>query len=157
VPLISPPPEPTAESVTVPLFTIDCTLLDPELQTNRAVFRQSGGRGYVDKSQASGSARVRRTPISFVAIRDETGDFSSRELSGEWVERDFPYRIGAKLPGDPSLAQQMTLRFQRGQGDRLAVMISARNESYQKYVGQCDLSSTPQAPLTSDETEDLVQ
>lgn len=154
---IMPVPEPTLESVTVPLFRLDCRLHDPDGRTYTLQLAQEGGRGYEVAGETHPFQRFRTTPITMKVLQDDTGEFLKRELNGEWIDGYRPHRIGAAVyrqrngKRDVELDSIMTLRFENAEAGRLSLVVSAQAELFIAYVGFCDLSSTPQLPIKGQE------
>ena len=154
---VRPPFPDTVQSLTRPLYTIDCDLIDGGLDRYRLVLSQSGGRGYLPRQTDDRAGRPRQTPITFAVLEDTTGKFGERLVRGEWVDNDYVHRVSASLRGEIGARDPWTLRFELASDNRYAVRVSSREELYHQYVGFCSMDKRAQQPLSSEEVNELPQ
>jgi hypothetical protein len=154
---VRPPFPDTVQSLTRPLYTIECDLIDSDLDRYRLVLSQTGGRGYLPRQADDRAVRPRQTPITFAVGEDTTGKFGERVVRGEWVDNDYVHRVSASIRGEIGARDPWTLRFELAPDNRYAVRVSSREESYQQYVGFCSMEKRAQQPLSSEEVNELPQ
>lgn len=161
-PVIIPPVTPRTPpdvSMTGPAFDLDCSLVDASMRRFGLSIEQRGGRGYVDPRSDDPLGRFRSTRLSFRVLKDETGLFAERDLTGSAPTGS----VETVETHHPELGVVRLRTFPTGEGWNLAAIVyvsgsDLRYTGFVRYSGFCNVTRHEQVPLTEAETaEHLTQ
>lgn len=137
----------TVESVTQARLDLDCQLTDRKRAWSRIKLRKTGGRGYMR------GARIELTP-EIVTVVEDAGN----------VLRGLPFRSASQQSVIFGSLDDTFVRFQAAtplQDYRYVTLeyhsrVNATENAALAMIGFCELTRTPQTPLTETETKALL-
>ena len=137
-------------------FDFDCSLADRSMRRFALAIEQRGGRGYVDPRSDHPERRFRSTRLSFRILRDETGLFEDRDLTGQGLVGP----LETLETRHPEFGVVRLETFPAGGWD-FAVIVYVNgsipgHRGFVRYTGFCSATRHAQVPLTEAEAAEAV-
>jgi hypothetical protein len=145
----------TAASMTRAAFDLDCTLVDASMKHYALSIEQRGGRGYFGPASNDPVKRLRTTGLNFRVVRDETGLFDGRRLTGSDAG-------GLEIEAENLALHGVRLRtFSTGEGWDVEAIVyvgaaGPRYSGFVRYSGFCKATRHEQLPLTEAEIAEIA-